>query len=149
MGATLERFVAGPNAPAAARERAADYFSDIVVGEDAALLRLLVSEIMTEAVERAGHRRRVLELRLERDETHLHVEVAQGGPAMAAPIGGEPGSELRRAILEQATSDWGSDRRGGGRLWFELEMPTAADGGGGSWARTSDLPVAPVSETIN
>src|SRR5882757_4338485 len=139
MGSMLERFVAGPNAPAAARERAADYFSDVVVGEDAALLRLLVSEIVTEAVERAGHRRRVLELRLQRDERCLHIEVAQGGPAMAAPIAGAPESELRRAILEQGTSGWGADRSGGGRLWFELDIPTAA--ADTAWARTSDLPL--------
>ncbi len=136
MAIARERFVAGPNAPAAARERAADFFSDIAVGEDAALLRLLVSEIVTEAVERAGSSRRVLELRFDRDERRLHIEIAYAGPADSASVA----HDLRRTILEQATADWGADDAAGGRLWFELDLPAVTHGRG--WARTSDLPTA-------
>jgi anti-sigma regulatory factor (Ser/Thr protein kinase) len=132
-----ERFVAGPNAPAAARERAADFFSDIAVGEDAALLRLLVSEIVTEAVERAGSARRVLELRFERDDRRLHIEIACTGPEAPGGIA----HELRRTILEEATAAWGADANAGGRLWFELDLPAVVTYGNG-WARTSDLPTA-------
>jgi hypothetical protein len=135
MTAALARLVAGPNAPAAARERAADFFSDVAVGEDAALLRLLVSEIVTEAVERVGTTRRVLELRFERDEHRLHIEIARTGTA-TAPAPEE--HELRHAILEQATAAWGADADAGGRLWFELELPAVSSERG--WARASDLP---------
>jgi anti-sigma regulatory factor (Ser/Thr protein kinase) len=135
MAAALAaRLVAGPNAPAAARERAADFFSDVAVGEDAALLRLLVSEIVTEAVERAGSARNVIELRLERDERRLHIEVSHtGSPNASSPAE----QELRHTILEEATAAWGDDADAGGRLWFELDLPAVADGRG--WARTSDL----------
>jgi hypothetical protein len=136
MAAALARLVAGPNAPAAARERAADFFSDVAVGEDAALLRLLVSEIVSEAVERVGASRRVLELRFERDEHRLHIEVTHTG-TQDVPA---PGSEdLRHTILEQATDAWGADAREGGRVWFELDLDAIASGHG--WARTSDLPI--------
>jgi len=136
VAAALERLVAGPNAPALARERAADFFSDVAVGEDAALLRLLVSEIVTAAVENAGAARRVLELRFERNERRLHIEITHTGPE--APVPEE--QELRRTILEQATAAWGADATAGGRLWFELELPAVTHGR--SWARTSDLPRA-------
>ncbi len=135
MATALARLVAGPNAPAAARERAADFFSDIATGEDAALLRLLVSEIVTEAVERVGGARRVLELRFERDDHRLHIEVTHTG-ADDLPAGN--GEDLRREILEQATDAWGADERDGGRLWFELDLASVATGRG--WTRASDLP---------
>lgn len=115
----MDRIVTGPNAPAAARERAAEFFSDLVAGEDAALLRLLVSEIVSEAVEQAGERRRVLELHLERHDGRLHVELTR----IAGTTG--PRNEIRRSILERSTVDWGADEHAGGRLWFELALPSA------------------------
>jgi hypothetical protein len=136
MAAALARLVAGPNAPAAARERAADFFSDVAVGEAGALLRLLVSEIVTEAVERVGQSRRVLELRLERDERRLHIEVTHTGTAVLRD-GAE--DDMRRTILEQATDAWGVDEHAGGRLWFELDLPVVRSKT--SWARASDLPI--------
>ena len=72
--------VTGPNAPAAARERAAEFFSSIVGGEDAATLRLLVSEIVSEAVERAGAHRRVLQLHLACEGRRIHVTPAPTTP---------------------------------------------------------------------
>jgi hypothetical protein len=116
--------VTGPNAPAAARERAAEFFSDRVAADQAAVLRLLVSELVSEAVERAGQRRRVLQLHLACHGRHIHVELTQAGPASEAPAD-EAGAELRRSILERSTSDWGIDDRAGGRLWFDLEAPEA------------------------
>lgn len=108
--------VTGPNAPAAARERAAEFFSSVIGGEDAATLRLLVSEIVSEAVERAGTHRRVLQLHLACDGRSIHVELTRTGP----PADGEA-SELRHAILERSAHRWGADGREGGRLWFDLE----------------------------
>jgi hypothetical protein len=135
MTAALARLVAGPNAPAAARERAADFFSDVATGEDAALLRLLVSEIVTEAVERVGSSRRVLELRLEREDGRLHIEVAHTGTDVLPEAGDDA---LRLTILEQATDAWGADERAGGRLWFELDLPRVRSKRG--WAKASDSP---------
>jgi len=108
--ATIARIIAGPNAPAAARERAAEFAHDLVGADQAELLRLLVSEVVTEAVERAGDYRRVLEIRLERDEFHIRVDVSPAG---------SPADRIRRSILEQAEV-WDSDTDG--HLWFELRV---------------------------
>lgn len=116
----VERFVTGPNTPAAARERAVEYFSDLVAGESASLLRLLVTEIVSEAVERAGDRRRVLELHLGREDGRLHIELTHAG---AADEGLR--NDLRRAILDGSAAQWGADDRAGGRLWFELDLPVS------------------------
>jgi len=115
--AHLARIIAGPNAPAAARERAAEFAHDLVDADDAALLRLLVSEAVTEAVERAAGRRHVLELRLERDAAHIRVDVSHAG---------NPGNDLRRSIFAQAAA-WDVDPNG--HLWFELRVhvPLRAD----------------------
>lgn len=111
--------VTGPNAPAAARERAAEFFSDRVAGDDAATLRLLVSEIVSEAVERADGRRRVLELHLAQHGGHIHVELIHTGPPRSA--GAPADGDLRRQILEHSATRWGADDADGGRLWFELD----------------------------
>lgn len=108
MRVSLARIIAGPNAPAAARERAAEFAHDLVGPDQAELLRLLVSEVVTEAVERAGDHRRVLEIRLERDDSHIRVDVSPAG---------SPADRVRRAILGQAEV-WDVDA--GGHLWFEL-----------------------------
>lgn len=110
MRAYLARIIAGPNAPAAARERAAEFAHDLAGVDQAELLRLLVSEAVTEAVERAGDHRRVLELRLERDESHIRVAVSPAG---------DPADGIRRSILGQAEV-WDVDTDG--RLWFELRV---------------------------
>lgn len=110
MRASLARIISGPNAPAAARERAAEFAHDLVGPDQADLLRLLVSEAVTEAVERAGDRRLVLDMRLERDEDHIRVDVSPAG---------NPATGLRRAILEQA-EQWSAEDDG--HLWFELRV---------------------------
>jgi hypothetical protein len=108
--AALARIIAGPNAPAAARERAAEFAHDVVSPEQAALLRLLVSEAVTEAVERAYGRRLVLELRLERHAGSVRVDVSHAG---------SPADRLRVSILEQAEA-WAADADG--HLWFVLRV---------------------------
>jgi hypothetical protein len=123
---TVLSFVTGANAPAAARERVVDLVSDVVGDEEASLLRLLVSEVITEAVERAEGRRRVIEVHVDRHARHLRVEVTKTGPPTnGGNAGGSSPGALRGTILEEATTACGADDHDGGRVWFELDLGAA------------------------
>lgn len=112
---SMDRIAMGPNAPAVARERAAEYFSGLLDADREALLRLLVSELVSEAVERCGRQRRVLELHLAHPDGRVHVEVRQAGSGT-----NDLCNEVRRTILDRSATAWGADDQAGGRLWFDL-----------------------------
>jgi anti-sigma regulatory factor (Ser/Thr protein kinase) len=89
-------------------------------------LRLLVSELVANAIEHGGAADASILLSVERDGTTVRVEVEDAGPRFP-PAPSEPpppdATSGRGLYLLTALADrWGVDRRRGNRAWFELDL---------------------------
>jgi anti-sigma regulatory factor (Ser/Thr protein kinase) len=103
--------------------------------EDAEVARLLVSEIVTNAVRHAGQGR-PLELHVTAD--HLRVRVAVGDGSARRPVPRTPrdDDETGRGmhLVQTLASEWGVDARveygagEGKQVWFELPSPAGRSG---------------------
>jgi anti-sigma regulatory factor (Ser/Thr protein kinase) len=111
-------------APRTARTLFTDRFADEVSPETLDTARLLVSELVTNAV---VHGRGRITLRARLNEDQLHVDVMDEGSGLE-PAVRERDFENPRAggrgltIVDAASSRWGI-HRGTTHEWFELERP--------------------------
>jgi anti-sigma regulatory factor (Ser/Thr protein kinase) len=128
MGARFESELAsGVEAPGAARRLLTEWLAPGLADETLATARLLVSELVTNAV---THGRGTITLRAHMSERRLLVEVLdQGGgferelPERDFQRPGTGGWGLR--LLEAESSRWGL-RRDSSHVWFELEAAQLA-----------------------
>jgi anti-sigma regulatory factor (Ser/Thr protein kinase) len=91
-------------------------------------VRLLVSELVTNAVQHAGcGPDRPVELRLDCSPERVRVEVRDEGPGFE-PLTGridplQDGFGL--ALVDQLADRWGVDVERGARVWFEIDRKDA------------------------
>jgi anti-sigma regulatory factor (Ser/Thr protein kinase) len=98
-------------------------------------LRLLVSELVTNAVRHVSHERAdVIHLEVERTEDQVRVEVVDHGDGFVP----QPRADVEdRAsgwglnILAKVASRWGVENDEGARVWFEIDAPLP-DGAAGA-----------------
>ncbi len=86
-------------------------------------LRLLVSEVVTNAIRHGGGDEAPVRLRILEDGDHVRVEVQDPGAGFAPP---DLDPDPERAggwglwLVEQLADRWGISNRGGTCVWFEL-----------------------------
>ncbi|MGA2926706.1 MAG: ATP-binding protein [Solirubrobacteraceae bacterium] len=116
-------------APGFARRLIAAQFVDVLDQTELDTAKLLVSELVTNAV---LHGRGAISLRADLDEHRLRVEVVDQGygfeRAAAEPTFEQLGGRGLQ-IVDAASSRWGI-RKGTTRVWFELETPAPRAGRG-------------------
>jgi anti-sigma regulatory factor (Ser/Thr protein kinase) len=115
----------GPTAPAAAREAVDAALDGQLAREGLAELRLLVSELVTNAVRHGRGRDGAVELTLSLADSRLRVEVADGGggfvPPDVVPDPGDPGG-WGLVVVDELVDRWGVEGAGGTRVWFERNV---------------------------
>ncbi len=115
----------GPGAARAARS-AVESMRGGLSPETHANLRLLVTEIVGNAVRHGGMTRRSsIELSFEGRRDVLHVEIADSGPGFEAPTAIESSaadSGWGLHLLNRLASVWGVESRRGARVWFQLPV---------------------------
>jgi anti-sigma regulatory factor (Ser/Thr protein kinase) len=115
----------GPTAPAAARQAVEVALAGRLAQDGLAELRLLVSELVTNAVRHGLERRGAVELTLQLAGRRLRVEVADGGPGFTPPTGGhdpEDAGGWGLVVVDELVDRWGVDAAGGTRVWFERNV---------------------------
>jgi serine/threonine-protein kinase RsbW len=133
MAATLELTLApGPEAASTARRALADLEDDL----GAELLRdvrLMVSELVTNALRHAGRQPARIVLRRSLRDDRLRVEVGDRGPGFtpAARRGHRGGAGGWGLFLVEALADrWGVARMGPlFGVWFEIDVAEPLNGG--------------------
>jgi two-component sensor histidine kinase len=117
-----------PNAGAVSRARAAIDCLELPVRypEGGFDLRLLVSELIANAIKHGGAADASILLSVEQVGTTLHVAVEDTGPLFTPAPTGRPAADAtsgRGIYLLTALADrWGVERRHGNRAWFELDL---------------------------
>jgi anti-sigma regulatory factor (Ser/Thr protein kinase) len=118
-----ERLPKVPSSARLARRMVGDHLGGDLDGETLASARLLVSELVTNAVEHVGEDGD-LELVLGATGTGVRVEVRDPGPGFeataarpAAPDAAGWGLHFVSVLADR----WGADRQGGARVWFEID----------------------------
>jgi len=119
------RFPHAPTAPAAAREAVEAALAGRVAPANIAELRLLVSELVTNAIRHGGSRSEGVELSLLLDGDMLRVEVADGGDGFSPPGRNadptQPGG-WGLVVVDELVDRWGVESAGGTRVWFERNV---------------------------
>jgi anti-sigma regulatory factor (Ser/Thr protein kinase) len=119
------RFPHGPTAPAAAREAVDVALAGRLAQDRLAELRLLVSELVTNAVRHGLDRRGAVELTMRLAGRRLRVEVVDGGAGFTPPTGEhdpeDPGG-WGLVVVDELVDRWGVDVAGGTRVWFERNV---------------------------
>jgi anti-sigma regulatory factor (Ser/Thr protein kinase) len=133
MAAVSTSLAAGPGAPGQAREALKTLNGAIGVQpmED---LRLLVSELVTNAVRHAGlESGDAITLDVRVTDQSIHVQVSDGGtgfvpvPFEAAP---DRTSGWGLWLVDELTDRWGTYAAQGTTVWFELTSRVRPDAGG-------------------
>ena len=118
-------FPHGPTAPAAARQAVDVALAGRLAHDGLAELRLLVSELVTNAVRHGLDRRGAVELTLRLAGRRLRVEVADGGAGFTPPKGGhdpeDPGG-WGLVVVDELVDSWGIDAARGTCVWFERNV---------------------------
>jgi anti-sigma regulatory factor (Ser/Thr protein kinase) len=114
-----------PKAPGSAAEarRLLDRLAGEVDADRLADARLLVSELVANAVEHV-EADGAIEVRIDVDHARLRVEVLDPGPGFTpVPRGaGDPkDSGWGLHFTDQVADRWAADASGRGRVWFELD----------------------------
>ena len=116
-----ERLAHAPTSASAAR-RAVERLDGRVDRETLDNLRLLVSEVVSNAVEHvAADGEITLQISLEADR--VRVEVVDAGPGFVhrpRQPGDHKGSGWGLHFVSLLATDWGTDADGASRVWFEL-----------------------------
>lgn len=107
---------------AALARRALDRLAGEVDGQRLDDARLLVSELIANAVEHVEEAGEI-ELRIDNDAERLRVEVLDPGPGFT-PDSHHPGALAESGwglhFVSQVADRWAADRDAGARVWFEL-----------------------------
>ena len=117
-----------PDAIPAAR-RAVERLASSLDRETLLNLRLLVSEIVTNAVRHVpASEAATIRLVVARTDRAVRVEVEDRGPGFvpAPRTDAEPGEQTSGwglHILAKLATRWGVESDGGARVWFELDVP--------------------------
>lgn len=125
VGALFERELAsGVEAPGVARSLLTEWFASVLADGTLATARLLVSELVTNAV---THGRGRITLRAQLARRRVLVEVIDEGGGFEHKLGGG-GFQTRGvwgwglSVVNAGASRWGVSRDRS-RVWFELERP--------------------------
>jgi anti-sigma regulatory factor (Ser/Thr protein kinase) len=122
---TTHTFPHGPNAPAAARAAVQAALAGHVDREWIAEMRLLVSELVTNAIRHGVDRTGTVELSLALAGRCLRVEVTDGGTGFIPPVRAHDSEDLGGwglVVVEELVDSWGVDAVGGTRVWFERNV---------------------------
>ncbi|HEX8105176.1 MAG TPA: ATP-binding protein [Solirubrobacteraceae bacterium] len=122
-----EQLTRAPQSPAAAR-RIVERLGDSVDEETLGTLRLLVSELVTNAVEHVDGDAEI-ELDVELRGDTVRVEVRDGGPGFAyrgRQAGDPQGSGWGLHFVDRLAERWSADSGDGSRVWFEMPARAAA-----------------------
>jgi anti-sigma regulatory factor (Ser/Thr protein kinase) len=115
----------GPTAPAAARDAVDVALAGRLEQDRLDELRLLVSELVTNAVRHGLDRQGAVELSLRLAGRCLRVEVADGGDGFTPPTGehdpADPGG-WGLVVVDELVDRWGVEAAGGTRVWFERNV---------------------------
>jgi anti-sigma regulatory factor (Ser/Thr protein kinase) len=119
----------GARAPSAAR-RALDALDDTLAPDALGRLRLVVSELVTNAVRHGGPTADgAVELSVGVDGERARVEVSDGGQGFAPPGGlgddGEVGG-WGLVVVDRLADRWGIEVNGKTLVWLEFDRPSAA-----------------------
>ena len=110
--------------PALARHELESWLPGTVAESERGVLRLLVSELVTNSVRHVSGSARPVVLAVSIGARAIHVEVRDGGagfkPGKPKPRGADGGFGL--FLVERMASRWGVDTRDGTRVWFELDL---------------------------
>jgi serine phosphatase RsbU (regulator of sigma subunit)/anti-sigma regulatory factor (Ser/Thr protein kinase) len=122
--ATVVALPGGPRAPGVARRALDETFAGLVEEEVLADLRIVVAEVVTNAVVHGGATEEDrIELRLAARPDLLRLEIASDGPAFeltpASPPDQPGGFGL--FLLDQLSSRWGHAAEDGVVVWFEVD----------------------------
>lgn len=88
-------------------------------------VRLLVSELVTNAVQHGGARSgTTVQVRLESFCDHVRVEVRDQGPGFETPaveMPDPPAAGFGLALVDELTDRWGVEPGDGALVWFEID----------------------------
>lgn len=132
-----ERLPHGAQAPSVARE-VVDALLDARLGaESLSEVRLVVSELVTNAVRHGKPHEGVVELFVTLGGGIARVEVTDGGDGFEPPRGAPPLEEMGGwglIVVDRLASRWGIDGGPRTRVWAELPLDTFGPGGGATTA---------------
>jgi anti-sigma regulatory factor (Ser/Thr protein kinase) len=115
----------GPSAPAAARHAVDDALAGRVDEETLSELRLVASELVTNAVRHGRARDGGVDFRLALDGPTVRVEVADAGAGFTPP-GRVPEPDALGGwglvLVDRVAERWGVDRSPGTRVWAEVQL---------------------------
>jgi len=111
--------------PALARHTLEDWLPATLAESERGVLRLLVSELVTNSVRHVAGSSQPVVLAVRIGAGTIRVEVRDGGagfaPGTPKPRGADGGFGL--FLVERMASRWGVDTQDGTRVWFELDLP--------------------------
>jgi anti-sigma regulatory factor (Ser/Thr protein kinase) len=114
--------------PALARHQLEHWLPPSLEESYGGALRLLVSELVTNAVRHVVGSTKPVVLAVQIGAREIRVEVHDGGagfePGTPVPRGADGGFGL--FLVERMASRWGVDVRDGTRVWFELDLAPGA-----------------------
>ena len=129
-----QRFPHGADAPGAAREVLDAVLADRVDSDVLAELRLVVSELVTNAVRHGPADADDVELVVSLGGDVARIEVADGGSGFEPPAGGpapeSPGG-WGLVVVDRLASRWGIEGGRSTRVWAEVPLATSGTNGGG------------------
>lgn len=119
------RYDAALETPALARHELEAWLPASVEESERGALRLLVSELVTNAVRHVTGSAQPVELAVRIGGGAIRVEVRDGGNGFKPspkpePRGADGGFGL--FLVERMASRWGVDTQDGTRVWFELDL---------------------------
>ena len=87
-------------------------------------VRLLVSELVTNAVQHGARSGGTVQVRLEAFSDHVRVEVRDHGPGFTPQVG-DPADPLTHGfglkLVHELTDRWGVEPGGDTLVWFEID----------------------------
>jgi anti-sigma regulatory factor (Ser/Thr protein kinase) len=139
-----QQLLHGPMAPAAARHAVDDVLSGRVDEQTLGELRLVVSELVTNAVRHGRSRDGAFGFKVAIYDQRIRVEVSDAGAGFTPP-GREPEpGELGGwglVLVDRVAERWGVEHSPGTRVWAEVQLESDRTSGGGGGAAQAFLTV--------